>query len=109
MLDSGASSSYISVNLPTDLAIKLYLIERRIIEQMYGTVDKQVEIYKVYLKSDAIDDFEMEFQCINAEKPVLTYLPNLRIPELKLNNSHSFRRRGSNSTEITLTCNPRSC
>lgn len=53
---------------------------------MYGTVDKQVEIYKVHLKSDAIDDFEMELQCINAEKLVLTYLPNPRIPELKLKN-----------------------
>ena len=44
MLDSGASSSYISANLLTELNIKPYRIERRIIEQMYGTVDKQVEI-----------------------------------------------------------------
>ncbi|KAK2557898.1 hypothetical protein P5673_019881 [Acropora cervicornis] len=58
---------------------------------MYGTVDKQVEIYKVPLKSDAIDDFEMELQCINTEKPVLTYLPNPRIPELKLKNSRIRR------------------
>ena len=77
MLDSGASSSYISANLLTELNIKPFRIERRIIKQMYGTVDKQVKIYKVHLKSDAIVDFEMELQCINAEKPVLTYLPNL--------------------------------
>ena len=29
----------------------------------------------------------MELQCINAEKPVLTYLPNPRIPELKMKKS----------------------
>ena len=91
MLDSGASSSYISANLLTELNIKPYRIERRIIEQMYGTVDRQVEIYKVLLKSGAIDDFEMELQCINAEKRVLTYLPNPRIPELKLKNSRIRR------------------
>ncbi|PFX21804.1 RNA-directed DNA polymerase from mobile element jockey [Stylophora pistillata] len=66
-------------------------IERRIMEQMYGTVDKQVEIYKVHLKSDAIDDFKMELPCINAEKPVLTYLPNPKIPDWKLKNSHIKR------------------
>ena len=91
MLDSGASSSYISANLLTELNIKPYRIERRVIEQMYGTVDKQVEIYNVHLKSDAIDDFEMELQCINAEKPVLTYLPSPRITELKLKNSRTRR------------------
>ncbi|PFX16088.1 hypothetical protein AWC38_SpisGene19665 [Stylophora pistillata] len=58
---------------------------------MYGTVDKQVEIYKVHLKSDAIDDFEMELPCIKAEKPVLIYLPNPRISELKLKNSRIRR------------------
>ena len=58
---------------------------------MYGTVGKQVEIYKVHLKSDAIDYFEMELQCINVEKPILTYLPTPRIPELKLRNSHIRR------------------
>ena len=91
MLDSGASSSYISANLLTELNIKPYRIERRVIEQMYGTVDKEVEIYNVHLKSDAIDDFEMELQCINAEKPVLTNLPNPRIPELRLKNSRIRR------------------
>ena len=47
MLDSGAGSSYISANLLTKLNLKSYRVERRIIEQMYGTVNKQVEIYKV--------------------------------------------------------------
>ena len=83
MLDSGASSSYISANLLTELNIKPHRIERRITEQMYGIVDKQVEICNVHLKSDAIDDFEMELQCINAEKPVLTPLPNLENPRVE--------------------------
>ena len=36
---------------------------------MYGTVDKQVEIYKVRVESNVIDDFGIEHQCINVEKP----------------------------------------
>ena len=43
------------------------------------------------MKSDAIGDFEMELQCINAEKPILSYLSNPRIPELKLKNSRIRR------------------
>ena len=83
MLDSGAGSSYISADVLTKLNIKPYRTERRVIEQMYGTVDKQVEIYKVHVESSVIEDFVMELECINAEKPVLTYLPNPKIPNLK--------------------------
>lgn len=83
MLDSGAGSSYISSSLLTELNLKPYQTERRVIEQMYGTVDKLVEIYKVRVESNAIKGFELELCCINAEKPVLTHLPNPRISELK--------------------------
>ena len=83
MLDSGAGSSYISANLLTKLKIKPCQTERRVIQQMYGTVDKQVEIYKVRVESNAIEDFGMELESINAEKPALTYLPNPKIPDLK--------------------------
>ena len=86
MVDSGAGSSYISANLLTKLNIKPYQTERRVIEQMYGTVDKQVEIYKVCVESNVIENFGMELECINAEKPVLTYLPNPQIPDLKQRN-----------------------
>ena len=50
---------------------------------MYGTVEKLVEIYKVRVESNAIEGFELELRCVNAEKPLLTHLPNPRIPELK--------------------------
>ena len=43
---------------------------------MYGTVDKRVEVYNVHVESNVIDSFGIELQCVNAEKPVLTYLPN---------------------------------
>ena len=83
MLDSGAGSSYISSSLLTELNLKPYRTKRRVIEQMYGTVEKLVEIYKVRVESNAIEGFELELRCINAEKPVLTHLPNPRISELK--------------------------
>ena len=67
------------------------------IEQLYGTVDKQVEIYTVQLRSTVIDSFIIQLQCINAEKPVITYLPNPRIPELK--QKHNRLRRLTFSDE----------
>ena len=57
MLDSGAGSSYISSNLLTELNLKPYKSERRIIEQMYGTVNREVEIYKVNVESNVIEGF----------------------------------------------------
>ena len=91
MLDSGAGSSYISANLLTKLNIKPCRTESRVIEQMYGTVDKRVEIYKVHVESNVVDSFGIELQCVSAEKPVLTYLPNPKISELKEQN-HRIRR-----------------
>ena len=58
---------------------------------MYGMVDKPVDIYMVCVESNVLDRFGMNLQCVNAEKPVLTYLPNLRISELKQRN-HRIRR-----------------
>lgn len=72
--------------------------ERKVIEQMYGTVDKRVEIYKVCVEYNALDNFGIELQCINAEKPVLTYLPNSHIRELKRNNHRITRLRFSEET-----------
>ena len=91
MLESGAGSSYVGANLLTELNIRPYRTERRVIEQMYGTVDKQVEIFKVRIESNVVDDFGIELHCINAGKAVLTYLPNPRISELKQKN-HRLRR-----------------
>ena len=74
MLDSGAGSSYISSSLLTELKLKPYRTERRVIEQMYGKVDKLFEIYKVRVESNTIEGFELELRCINAEKPVWLWL-----------------------------------
>ena len=83
MVDTGAGSSYICTDLLTKLNLKPSKTERRVIEQMYGTIDKQVEIYDVSLESNVIDEFNMTLRCINAEKPVLTYLPNPHVGEIK--------------------------
>ena len=100
MLDSGAGSSYISVNLLTESNLKPCRTERRVIEQMYGTVDRQVEIYKATAESNVVEDFGFELECINAEKPVLTYLPNPRISELKKAN-HRIRRLNFSDEAVT--------
>ena len=83
MLDSGAGSSYICTSLLRKLGIRPLKTERRVIEQMYGTVIKQVQLYKVTVTSNVIDGFSMELKCINGEKDVLTYLTNPCISELK--------------------------
>ena len=91
MFDTGAGSSYISANLLTKLNIKPRRTENRGIEQMYGTVDKWVEIYNVHVESHVIDSFGIELQRVNAEKPILTYLPIPKISELKQQNHHIGR------------------
>ena len=98
ILDSGAGSSYISANLLTKLNLKPYQVERKIIEQMYGRVDKRVEIYKVRVESNVIDVFGIELQFINADKLVLTHLPNPRIPELKTKYPRLKRQAFSDET-----------
>ena len=55
---------------------------------MYGTVTKSVEIYRLNVQSVAVDDFNLNVECINAEKGVLTYLPNPHVKELE----EKFRR-----------------
>ena len=65
---------------------------------MYGAVDKQVEMYKVRVESNVIEGFGMELECINAEKPVLTYLPNPKILDLKQRNHRKRRLEFSEET-----------
>lgn len=56
---------------------------------MYGTVDKNVEIFKVEIQSfNSQAAFSMDLQCINAEKPTLTHLPNPNVQELKSKYPH---------------------
>ena len=82
MIDSGASSSYTCTDLITKLGIKPK--EQRCIEQMYGTIRNIVKIYKVTIASKALKGFKVDIECINAEKDVLTYVPNSNIQRLKM-------------------------
>ena len=83
MLDSGAGSSYVCTSLLTQLGLKPSKVEKRAIEQMYGTITKQVEIYPITVESNVVDGFTIDLNCINGEKEFLTYLPNPRISNLK--------------------------
>ena len=88
MIDSGASSSYICTNLVTRLHLQPFQTETRSIEQMYGTVRRRVQIYKVSIQSKVIEDYSLELNCINGEKDILTYLPNPNLKALKKKCSH---------------------
>ena len=88
LIDTGAGSSYICTNLIRKLDLKLLRRERRLIEQMYGTVEKLTEIYKVKIASFLLEDFRITVPCIDAEIEVLTYLPNPNIPGVKGVNSN---------------------
>ena len=87
LIDTGAGSSYISTFLIKQLNSKPLRKEKRPIEQMYGTVEKIAEIHKIKITSSVVDNFSMVVPCINAEKEVLTYLPNPNIAELKEKNT----------------------
>ena len=88
MIDSGAGSSYISTTMIRILNLKPARTETRIIEQMYGCVTRKVEIYTITLFSKEDSDFSMTIECVNAEKDVLTYLPNPKIKKLKKRYPH---------------------
>ena len=83
MIDSGSGSSHICTSLLTQLKLKPSCMEKRIIEQMYATVSRRVEIYQVTVSFEVVDNFEMDLSCINGEKEVLTFLPNPMIRALK--------------------------
>lgn len=83
MFDSGAGSSYLCTDVITKLKLKPVRKEQRCIEQMYGTMRKIVEVYSVTVHSLAVEGFSIDVECINAEKHVLTHLPNPNIKALK--------------------------
>ncbi|XP_065058541.1 uncharacterized protein LOC135686269 [Rhopilema esculentum] len=83
MIDTGASSSYICSDLVTKLSFRPIRKETRCIELMSGTVTKHVEIYRINVNSTAVAGFSLDVDCINAEKAVLTHLPNPKIVDLK--------------------------
>ena len=58
---------------------------------MYGTMRKIVEVCSVTVHSLTVERFSIDLECINAEKDVLTHLPNPNIKALKKQCSR-FRR-----------------
>ena len=46
MQDTGDESAYISLDLVSGLNLKPQRVERRVIEQMYGTVCRDIEMYQ---------------------------------------------------------------
>ena len=83
MFDSGTRSSYLCTDVITKLNLKPARKEKRCIEQMYGTMRKIIEVYGVTVHSLAVEGFSIGVECINAEKHVLTHLPNPNIKALK--------------------------
>ena len=83
MFDSGAGSSYLCTDVITKLNLTPTRREQRCIEQMFGTTRRNVEVYNITIQSLAVESFSFEVECINAEKDVLTYLPNPNVTALK--------------------------
>ena len=83
MFDSGAGSSYFCTDVITKLQLKPARKEQRCIEQMFGTMWRKVEVYNITIQSLAVKGFSFGVECVNAEKDVLTYLPNPNIHVLK--------------------------
>ena len=90
MIDTGASSSYICSDMISLLGLKPVRREKRCIEQMYGSMSKTMEVYKIQLRS-IVNEETLDIECINAEKDVLTFLPKPCIDQIKKNN-HRLRR-----------------
>ena len=71
MLDSGAGSSYICTELLTLLNLKPIRKEKKCIEQMYGTINKEVEVYKVKISSLHFEEYSTEIHTRNHYKILL--------------------------------------
>ena len=81
MFYSGAGSSYLCKDVTTKLNLKQTRKER-CIKQMFQTTGRNVEVYSITIQSLAVEGFSFEVECVNAEKDILTYLPNLNIQAL---------------------------
>ena len=106
MFDSGAGSSYVCTEVITKLNLRPTRKEQRCIEQMFGTTKRNVEVYSVTIESLAVEGFSLEVECINAEKDVLTHLPNPRIEALKKQQCRlrrlEFSEEGTESDSIEV-------
>ena len=68
LIDTGAGRSYISTYLIKKLNSKPLRRDKRLIEQMYGTMEKTAEIHKIKITLSVVDNFGMVVPCINAER-----------------------------------------
>ncbi len=57
MFDTGAGSSYVCTEVITKQRLKPVRKERQCIEQMFGTMQRDVEIYNVKIESKAVEGF----------------------------------------------------
>jgi len=80
--DTLSGSNYICSDLITHLKLRPRRKEKKSIEQMFGTVNKLVEIYDLKITSK-INGTSFQIQCINAERPLITHLPNPQIKKIK--------------------------
>lgn len=71
MFYSGTGSSYLCIDVIIELNLRPIRKEQHCIEQMFGTTRRNVEVYKVTIKSLAMEGFAFEVESINAEKDVL--------------------------------------
>lgn len=75
LFKSDLSRSYTCTKLISALYLKPVKMERKITEQMYGTITKDVQMYCTTIASQIYGDFIIEVDCINAEKDLIK-LPN---------------------------------
>lgn len=47
--------------------------QKKAIDQLYGTINKTVEIYNIKLSSLFFEDFTKKIKCANAEINIMTY------------------------------------
>ena len=59
MIDTGASSSYVCSSLITKLSLTPAHKENRCIEQMFRTITKVVEIYRIKIESTVTNGFSL--------------------------------------------------
>jgi hypothetical protein len=69
-----SGSNYICGDLITTLKLRPRRKQKRSIEQMFGTVNKLVEIYGLKITSK-INGTSLQIECINAERQLITQLP----------------------------------
>ena len=91
MVNTGATSSYVCTDLITKLGIKPVRREQCCVGGMYGTMKKMVEVYNIAIKSSVIEGFQLNVDCINAEKDILTHVQNPKITKIKNQNPRITR------------------